>query len=78
MLVNSMMYNCSSFYFSSFDILDKKDDYACEKKDSYDGDEGYRIPNPDSGLFFERSDDRCLASERIRCIRDIELHLEVV
>ena len=71
MFWNSMM-NSSSFYFSpSFEVLDEKDDYSCEKKYSYDGNEGDHVPYQNHGLLFECSDDRCLASERIRRIRYI-------
>lgn len=78
MLVSWCSWYFSSYFFSSFDILDEKDDDTCEKKYSYDGDKGDRIPNPDNGLFFEGSDDRRFTIKCIRCVRDIELHFEVV
>jgi len=78
MLVRRHSGNSFSDFFSSFDVLDKKNHNTCEKKYSYDSNEGDDIPDQDSGLCFYGSNNRCFSAEGERRIGDIEFHGEII
>jgi hypothetical protein len=77
MLMHRMTYRHFFFLFS-FEVFDEKNDDNYKKKDSYDGDIGNHIPDPDSDLFFYNSNNRCLAAKGKWRISDIEFYVEVI